>query len=57
MMVPNLIAVVALSPLVAKITKNYILRKIKKQDVKPMLSFDEEIQRMAEESEDEDVIL
>ena len=33
--------VVALSPLVVKITKNYIARKIKNQDVEPVLSYDE----------------
>lgn len=44
MMIPNLIGVLALSPLVMKITKNYVDRRIKKKDVKPMLSFDPEIQ-------------
>ena len=44
MMFPNLIGVVALSPLVVKITKNYVARKIKKQDVAPVLSYDETIQ-------------
>lgn len=38
MMIPNLIGVLALSPLVAKITKNYIDRKIHKKDVEPMIS-------------------
>ena len=39
MMIPNLIGVVSLSGLVAKITKNYVDRKIKgKKDVEPMLS-------------------
>jgi len=51
MMFPNLIGVVALSPLVIKITKNYIARKIKNQDVEPILSYDESIQ--AEEAEKE----
>ncbi len=44
MMIPNLIGVIALSGLVCKITKNYIDRKIKKKDVKPMLSVFEDIQ-------------
>ncbi len=57
MMVPNLIAVVILSPLVMKITRNYVKRKIKKQDVAPMYSFDPEIQKLAEQSADEDVIV
>ena len=43
MMFPNLIGVVALSPLVVKITKNYIARKIKKKDVAPILSYDESL--------------
>ena len=49
MMFPNLLAVLALSPLVAKITKNYVDRKIRKKDVKPILSYDEEIQKEMEE--------
>jgi len=56
MMFPNLIAVVALAPLVMKITKNYVDRKIRgKKDVKPMLSYDETIQKEMEENlSDED---
>jgi len=49
MMFPNLIAVVALCPLVVKITKNYIDRNIKNKDVKPILSYDETIQKEMEE--------
>ena len=49
MMVPNLIGVVSLFPLVIKITKNYVDRKIKKKDVAPVLSYDEAIEaEMAE---------
>ena len=44
MMIPNLIGVVALFPLVMKITKNYIARKIKGKDVKPILSYDAKLQ-------------
>ena len=45
MMLPNLIGVMALSPLVMKLTKNYVDRRIKgKTDVKPMLSAFPEIQ-------------
>ncbi len=44
MMIPNLIGVVVLFPLVMKITKNFIDRKIKKKDVAPVLSYDENIQ-------------
>ena len=56
MMIPNLIAVVLLSPLVFKITRNYVNRKIKGMDVKPMFSFDAEIQAAAEASQSEDII-
>ena len=38
MMVPNLIAVIALSSLVAKITQNYIERHLKGKDIEPMIS-------------------
>lgn len=44
MMIPNLIGVVALTPLVVKITKNYIDRVIRKKDVRPMLSYDPRIE-------------
>ena len=56
MMIPNLIAVVILSPLVWKITKNYVDRKIKGKNIKPMYSFDEDIQKAAEASKSEDII-
>ena len=56
MMIPNLIAVVLLSPLVFKITRNYVDRKIKGKAVKPMYSFDPEIQAAAEASQSEDII-
>ena len=42
MMIPNLIGVVCLSPLVAKITANYVARKLHGKDEKPLLSFKEE---------------
>ena len=45
MMIPNLIGVVALIPLVVKITKNYVARHIKGQQVEPMLSYDPELQK------------
>ena len=50
MMIPNLIGVLVMLPLVIKITKNYIDRKIKKKDVKPILSYDPEIQKESEEA-------
>ena len=40
MMIPNLIGVVALMPLVAKITKNYVNRKVKGMDESEMISYD-----------------
>ncbi len=48
MMVPNLIGVLALSGLVVKITKNYVDRKLKGKDIKPMLSVFEDIQEEQE---------
>ena len=44
MMIPNLIGVAALSPVVMLLTKNYIDRRIKGKDVKPMLNFDPHVQ-------------
>jgi len=49
MMIPNLIGVIALSPLVCKITKNYVDRKLKNKDIKPMYSVFEDIQKMQED--------
>ncbi len=54
MMIPNLIGVVALFPLVVKITKNYVDRKILKKDVAPLLSYDPEIQAEMERTLDEE---
>ncbi len=55
MMIPNLIGVVVLFPLVMKITKNYVARRIRGEDVSPLLSYDPEIQAMqAENLTDED---
>ena len=49
MMFPNLIGVVVLCPLVVKITKNYIARKIKNENIEPILSYDEALQKEAAE--------
>ena len=49
MMIPNLIGVVALFPLVVKIVRNYVNRRIKGKDEAPMLSYDPELQKEAEE--------
>ncbi len=55
MMVPNLIGVLALAPLVMKLTKNYTDRRLKgKKDVAPMLSHFKEIQAEAEADLEED---
>ncbi len=50
MMIPNLIGVIVLFPLVVKITKNYINRKIKHKDEAPVLSYDKDIQAEMEAS-------
>lgn len=44
MMIPNLIGVAALSPLVIKLSRNYIDRVIKGKNIKPMINFDPKIQ-------------
>ena len=44
MMIPNLIGVLALSPLVVKITKNYLRRTKKGENIEPMYNFDPETQ-------------
>ena len=50
MMIPNLIGVIALFPLVKKITDNYVSRKIKSEKgVKPLLSYDPKLQKEHEE--------
>ncbi len=54
MMIPNLIGVVVLFPLVMKISKNYVNRKIKNIDELPVLSYDPEIQAEVEASLEND---
>ena len=54
MMIPNLIGVVTLMPLVVKITKNYVQRRIAKKDVTPILSYDPALQAEAEANLDEE---
>ena len=44
MMIPNLIGVLVLSPIVVKITKNYLRRVKRGEDIEPMLNVDPEIQ-------------
>ena len=48
MMIPNLIGVVVLFPLVMKITKNYVNRKVKNIKETPVLSYDSKIQAEAQ---------
>ena len=48
MMVPNLIGVIALSGLVMKITRNYVDRRLKGKDIKPMISVFEDVQEEQE---------
>ena len=50
MMIPNLIGVIVLSPIVYRITKNYVNRKIKNENVEPMLSNFADIQAEAAEA-------
>lgn len=52
MAIPNLIGVLALSPIVMKITKNYVSRALKKENVKPMLSAFEDIQEAMSRDEE-----
>ena len=51
MAIPNLIGVLSLSGLVLKITRNYVARKLKKEDVAPMYSVFPEYQKEAEDAE------
>ncbi len=44
MMIPNLIGVLVMLPLVMKITRNYVERKVKKKDVEAVVSYAPEIQ-------------
>lgn len=51
MAIPNLIGVLSLSPVVVKITRNYVDRVIKGKDEKPILSVFPEIQERQEQDE------
>ena len=44
MMIPNLIGVLAMSPLVMRLTNNYVRRRIHGEKLEPMLSYDSAIQ-------------
>ena len=56
MMVPNLIGVVALAPLVMKITKNYVERTFKGSKEKPMYSVFPDLQTAQEMPDDAEVL-
>ncbi len=47
MMIPNLIGLLAQIPLIIKLTRNYVERRIKGIDICPLLSYDVDIQREA----------
>jgi AGCS family alanine or glycine:cation symporter len=51
MMIPNLIGVLALSPLVFRVTKNYVDRTFHGKDVTPIYSAIPEIQKEQEEAD------
>ena len=54
MVIPNLIGVIFMLPVVVKITKNYINRKVLGKKEEPILSYDAEIQKEAASSETEE---
>ena len=47
MMIPNLIGLIVQTPLIIKLTRNYVNRRIKRKKLEPMLSFDRDIQKAA----------
>lgn len=47
MMIPNLIGIIFQIPLIIRLTRNYINRRIKGKEEEPMLSYDPDIQRDA----------
>ena len=50
MMLPNLVGVLALSPMVARCTKNYVDRILHHKDIKPMLSAFDDVQAAQEQA-------
>lgn len=48
MMIPNLIGLLVHIPLIIKLTKNYVDRRIHGKEITPLLSFDPDIQREAQ---------
>ena len=47
MMIPNLIGIIAQIPLIIRLTRNYIDRRLKGKEIAPLLSYDPDIQRDA----------
>ncbi len=47
MMIPNLVGILSLTPLIVRLTKNYIDRRIRGRETEPLLSYDPDIQREA----------
>ncbi len=47
MMIPNLIGIFFQIPLIIRLTKNYVDRRIRGKDTEPLLSYDKDIQRDA----------
>ena len=47
MMIPNLIGIIVQTPLIIKLTRNYVDRRIKLREIEPMLSYDPDIQNDA----------
>ncbi len=47
MMIPNLLGLVVQLPLIIKLTRNYVDRRMKGKEIEPMLSYDPDIQKDA----------
>ena len=47
MMIPNLIGILVQVPLIIRLTRNYINRRLKGRDIEPLLSYDPDIQKDA----------
>lgn len=52
MMIPNLVGILSLTPLIVRLTKNYMERRIRGKETVPMLSYDPDIQREAAKAEE-----
>ncbi|MBO4374227.1 MAG: alanine:cation symporter family protein [Lachnospiraceae bacterium] len=50
MMIPNLIGIIVHVPLLIRLTRNYADRRIRGKDIKPLLSYDPDIAKDAEEA-------